>query len=105
VLCLFSVGFGFVSGGVLGSFYQLLSNRQVRFEMLTEQGANIVFGSLTLLFAGPTLLMRNAIRARVIEGRPARWLALTTAISATWSFFLGLFLLNIYVAVRATGLV
>lgn len=105
VLCLFAVAIGFVAGGLLGSVFQLLANRPLRFETLKAQGAEFVFGAATLVFAGPALLMRNAIRARLIEGRPPQWLAMTTAVSAAWSFFLGLFLLNIYVALRSGGLV
>ncbi len=99
ILSVFAIATGFVAGGLLGSFYQLVTNRPIRFEAPGARGAGFALSSLALVFAGPPVLMRNAIRGLVIEGRPAYWLVLSCALSALWSFFVGLFILNIHVAI------
>lgn len=100
---MFALATGFVAAGLIGSFYQLVTNRQMTFELLEMNRIQLLFGVMTLTLAGPAVIMRNAIRARLIERRPGHWLALSTAISAAWSLLSGVFILNIYLALRASG--
>ena len=95
---------GFVAGGLLGSFYELITGRRVSFDLLTQGGPLAIVNALVLVLAGPAVLMRNAIRAQYIEQRPGHWLALSTLICALWSFMSGLFVLSIVVAMRSPGL-
>lgn len=99
----FAIATGFVTAGLMGSFFQLVTNRQMTFELFDMNRILLLFGIMTLVLAGPAVIMRNAIRARLIERRPGHWLALSTAISAAWSLLSGVFILNIYVALRASG--
>lgn len=85
---------GFVVGGLIGSFYQLVTGKRIKFELLTESGPSVVVTAIALTVAGPLVVMRNAIRARLIEGRPGHWLALSTVISALWCFMSGIFFLS-----------
>jgi len=93
-----TVATGFVVAGLLESFYRLVTNRRLRFELLGEQGNAFAFGVPALLFAGPIVVLTNAIRGRLIEGRPAQWLAMSALICTAWSFFSGMFILNVLIA-------
>ncbi len=99
----FAIATGFVAAGLMGSFYQLVTNRQMTFELFEMNRIQLLFGIMILTLAGPAVIMRNAIRARLIERRPGHWLALSTAISAAWSLLSGVFILNIYLALRSSG--
>lgn len=97
----YAITTGFVFGGVIGSFYQLLTGKRINFELLTEGGPMVVLTAIALVLAGPIVVMRNAIRGRFIERRPGHWLALSTLICALWSFMSGIFVLSFALALRA----
>lgn len=82
---------GFVSAGLIGSFYQLLTDQPPRFNIAVES----LFGAIAVvtvcLLAGPFIIMRNAIRGRRIEGRPLGWLVASSTIAGMWSLCSGLF--------------
>lgn len=101
----YTIAVGFVAAGLIGSAYQLITNRQVAFELLFERNAHALVGVLALIFAGPTVIMRNAIRGRLLEQRPGHWLALSTVLSAGWSFLQGVFILSIVVSAKSGGLI
>ena len=50
---------------------------------------------LVLVFGGPLVLMRNAIRGRLIEHRPVSFLVASTVIASLWCFFSGVFLIHL----------
>jgi hypothetical protein len=105
VLFWFAMAVGFTAAGLVGSFYQVVTNRPMSFELFGLSRPHVMIGVMGLVLAGPAVIMRNAIRGRLIERRPGHWLALSTAISATWSFLSGVFILNLYIALRAAGYV
>ena len=94
----YAIATGFVFGGVIGSFYQLVTGKRINFELLTESGPIVVVTAVALALAGPIVVMRNAIRAQFIERRPGHWLALSTLICALWSFMSGIFVLSFALA-------
>lgn len=102
---LYAMATGFVVAGLLGSLYQLVTSRPMSFELFGLNRIQLFLGIMTLVMAGPAVIMRNAIRGRLIEQRPGHWLALSTAISATWSLLSGVFILNIYLALSASGFI
>lgn len=85
----FLIATGFVSAGILASFYQLVTAEPVRFDIEQDKLLSGVMMVLILMFAGPAVLMRNAIRGRMIERRHAGWLVASTAIAAGWSLCSG----------------
>lgn len=96
----FAAATGFVSAGVLSSFYQLVTAQPARFDV---DGSSMVAGVaavVLLMFAGPAILMRNAVRARLIERRPVGWLAASMAIAGLWSLCSGVVVLEFALAVR-----
>lgn len=92
---------GFVAGGVIGSFYQLVTGKRIKFELILEGGIQAVVTAAVLAVAGPMVVMRNAIRGQMIEKRPGHWLALSTVICALWSFLSGVFVLSFMLSLRA----
>jgi len=97
---IYAITTGFVFGGVIGSFYQLVTGKRINFELLTEGGPIVVVTAITLTLAGPMVVMRNAIRGQFIERRPGHWLALSTLICALWSFMSGIFVLSFALALN-----
>nr|WP_282449468.1 hypothetical protein [Roseibium sp. CAU 1639] len=47
------------------------------------------------VFAGPFIIMRNAIRGRLIEKRPLGWLVASSTIAGMWSMCSGILVMNV----------
>ncbi len=90
----FAMAMGFVLAGLAGSFYKLVTNRRLSFELTDVARHQLVLGFFMLMFAGPVVIMRNAIRGRLIERRAFYWLILSTLIAVLWSFLAGTTLIN-----------
>jgi hypothetical protein len=101
----YTIAVGFVAAGLIASIYQLLTSRQIAFELLFQHSKPAIVGIVALVMAGPAVIMRNAIRGRLVENRPGHWLALSTMLSAGWSFLQGVFILSLVVSARGGGLV
>ena len=86
---------GVVTAGLVASFYKLATNKPPSFQMWQETTLGLIGGVLTLVLAGPSVIMRNALRAQVIENRPPAWLVLSTLMAALWSFLVGVFVLSL----------
>ncbi|MBC00987.1 MAG: hypothetical protein CML67_15765 [Rhodobacteraceae bacterium] len=86
---------GFVVAGILGSFYQLLTGEPLKFAISVETWLKGVFSCLLCVFAGPFIIMRNAIRGRKIEQRPIGWLVASSTIAGMWSICSGVFVLQV----------
>lgn len=90
----FSVATGFVAAGLTGSFYRLVTRKPPSFQIWSDNLAGQIGGVMTLIFAGPNVILRNALRAQVFENRPPAWLLLSALIAMMWSFLSGVFLLS-----------
>lgn len=95
----FSIALGFVLAGLLSSLYQLVTSRPARFEMQAETILLGIVQTFLIMFAGPAILMRNAIRGRRIEHRNLGWLVASTAIAGAWSLCSGVMLLPFFIVV------
>jgi len=84
-----SLATGIVTAGLVASFYRLITKKPPSFQMWQETTLGLVGGIATLIFAGPSVIMRNALRAQVIENRPPVWLAASAFLSGFlfWTFF------------------
>jgi hypothetical protein len=91
---------GFVAAGVLASFYQWVTDRPARFGVTLDSILEGLCGVLMCAFAGPFIIMRNAIRGRRIERRPVGWLVASTAIATGWSLCSGVVVLQLVIAMR-----
>jgi len=86
---------GFVAAGVLGSLYQLITREPPRFNFAGESVMAFLTGVLMCVFAGPFIIMRNAIRGRRIENRPLGWLVASSTIAGMWSMCSGVMVMNV----------
>lgn len=86
---------GFVAAGVLGSLYQLITHQPPKFAFNSESVLAFVGELLVCVFAGPFIIMRNAIRGRRIEGRPLGWLVASSTIAGMWSMCSGIMVINV----------
>ncbi len=100
IVLFFAVSAGFVAAGLTTSMFQLVTNQTLSFEIPDWPAFARFCLGFALIFSGPVIVMRNAIRARIIEKRALGWLAASTAISMSWSFVLGLFVLEVVIALR-----
>ncbi|HEX7777336.1 MAG TPA: hypothetical protein VF449_12495 [Parvibaculum sp.] len=94
----FASATGFVAAGLTGSFYRLVTRKPASFQVWSDSMAGQIGGIATLIFAGPNVILRNALRAQVFEDRPPVWMLLSAAIALMWSFLSGVFLLNLLLA-------
>lgn len=91
----FAIATGFVAAGLSSSIYRLVRNKPPSFQLDTESTLGQIVGVCTLIFAGPTVILRNALRAQVFENRPPFWMLLSGCIATMWSFLSGVFLLGV----------
>lgn len=94
---------GFCAAGLCTSSWQLVTGRPLKFGLQVEHTIPAIFGVLARVLAGPVIMMRNAIRGAMIEGRAPFWLALSTFISTVWSFFSGVVLLELLFRLAIAG--
>ena len=93
-----AVATGIVAAGLTASFYRLVTGRPLSFTLLTAPLPDVLTGVAALVFAGPAVIMRNAVRARMLEHRAWVWLCLSAGIAVFWSFMSGLFVLSLILA-------
>ena len=92
---------GFVAAGVIGSFYQLVTDEPPRFSFAVDSIFGALISFAICLLAGPFIIMRNAIRGRRIEGRPIGWLVASSTIAGMWSVCSGLFVMQFALGLAA----
>ena len=86
---------GFCAAGLCTSVWKLVTGHHLKFGLQVDRTGQAILGVFARVLAGPVIVMRNAIKGAVVEGRAPYWLALSTFISAIWSFFSGAVLLDI----------
>jgi hypothetical protein len=93
---------GFVSAGLLASFYQLMTTEPPRFRVAET---SIVAGTLSVIlcmFAGPFMLMRVALfnHGALLQSAGSRVVA--GLLASGWSFCSGVVVLQFVLALRST---
>ncbi|WP_102866792.1 DUF6949 family protein [Pseudovibrio exalbescens] len=87
---------GFVSAGILSSFYQLVTGEPPKFRVPFDNALKATLSMIFVLMIGPFLLMRSGFQLYRVEGRPFGWLMASAVLSCLWSVQTGLFI--VYVA-------
>lgn len=95
LIYIYLVLIGLVAGGITVSGYRLITNSQPSFQTQPKTAVGAFGQVLVLVFGGPLVLMRNAIRGRIVERRPIAILAASTVVASLWCFFSGVFLFNL----------
>jgi hypothetical protein len=92
---LYVMAVGFVAAGISASFAQLVSGEPLRFGVEAKSIPSSIGGVLLRAFAGPVILMGNAVSNAKAKARSPMWLGLSTLIAGVWSLFLGSVLLDL----------
>lgn len=85
---------GFVAAGLVASFIQLVTGKPARFAVELNSTWTGLRDCMMIAMCGPFILMRNAIRGRLIEHRPIGWLMASSVIAVMWSACSGVFVLQ-----------
>ncbi len=93
-----TIATGFTLAGLAGSFYTLMTDRRASFELPKGTLGTQCSAVLTLVFAGPVIIMRNALVAQSVEKRPLGWLGLSMVLAGFWSLMSGIFVLGVMTA-------
>lgn len=93
---------GFVSAGILSSFYQMVTAQPVKFALLGSSLPAWLITFVFFTFSGPFIIMRNAIRGRLVERQPASWLLGSLLIAGLWSVCSGLLVLDVALSVGSS---
>ena len=75
--------------------WRLVHGLPLNFSLQAQHTLPAFLGVFARVMAGPAIVMRNAIRGALREGRAPFWLALSTIISTIWSFFTGVVILEL----------
>jgi hypothetical protein len=101
-LAAYAAAAGFVAAGFIGSLYQLLTDKPPRFSVEADSILTSISSTFVCIFAGPFIIMRQAIRGRILEDRPLGWLAASAAIAAGWSLCSGIIVIEFALVVNGT---
>jgi len=96
----YATAVGFVAAGIIGSFYQLVTAQPAGFRVTDSGIAQGVLSVVLCMFAGPYILIRNAIHAQQGEKGSFAWFAGALGIAAAWSLCSGIVLLQVLLALR-----
>lgn len=99
-IIVFHIAVGFAIGGLIGSLHQWLTDRAPSFQDIGETFTGKLWALTMIVLGGPFIIMRNALRGRVIEGRPMGWIVLSSVIATSWSFCSGVSMTQLLVAIR-----
>lgn len=98
LLFTYAAACGFVVAALLATGYQLVANRPARFEMVRDMPEVSLFGAVwravLIIWAAPYIIMRNAVRGRLVERRPLGWLFASFFIACVWSGCAGIMVLS-----------
>jgi hypothetical protein len=87
---LLQLAIGFAVAGALSCGYQLIAQRPASFRLLAEGALAATLAAVPfLVFAAPFIIMRNTVRARMIENRRFEFVMLATALAGFWSLMSG----------------
>ena len=87
---LFAIALGFGVAGLCASGYRLIGMHFPSFRMLETGPKTARLAAVPLLiFCAPFLIMRNTLRGRRIERRPAEFVMMATVIAGLWSLMCG----------------
>lgn len=103
-LHIYVTAIGFVTAGLLASSSQLVTGHPLGFT-IGERASVLasILSVVTRVIAGPVILLRNALRGRLIEGRALYWLAMSMVVATVWSFFSGVVVLETFVTLSPAG--
>jgi O-antigen/teichoic acid export membrane protein len=96
-----ALAIGFAVAGLLSSAYQLVAQQPASFRLLAHDSRPAAFASVPfLVFAAPFIIMRNTLRARMMERRRFEFVMLATVLAGFWALMSGSFVVMLLTACR-----
>ncbi len=92
MIFLFAMTAGLTLSGIIANIYRLIAGKP-------ENGGQRIVYYAIMVFAGPSVLIDNAARSWRSKKCSAMAFWLATALTAYWSFIIGLFALNVALAI------
>lgn len=89
-----TIATGYVIAGLLTSFYQVIFRRPASLVKVPGGVIGRFIQALMIAFGTPVIIVRNAVRGRIIEQRPVGFVVATTIIASFWSYASGLLVLR-----------
>jgi hypothetical protein len=96
-----ALGLGFAFAGLLVSAFELFTKRRASFGLLEMGGLLALACVPVLVFSAPFIILRNTVRGRRFERRPAGFVFAATLIACFWSLMSGRLVLDL--ALRISG--
>jgi len=93
---------GFVAGGIVASFYQMVTLERARFALLGSSALALATTFAFFALTGPVIIMDRALKARHKEKQPIAWLFGAVLIAGLWSCCSGIFVLGFALSLRDT---
>jgi len=101
VQSLLQLAIGFAVAGLLSSGYQLIAQRPASFRLLAQEAVSASLAAVPfLVFAAPFIIMRNTVRARMIENRRFEFVMLATVLAGFWSLMSGSVVVMVFSALE-----
>jgi hypothetical protein len=88
------VAAGFVSSGVIASFYMLVTRQREYAPKAETEAGRLAAVGLTI-FTGPSILALNAFRPQGAEDQPGGYRIFVAMLVMLWSYVLGLLVVNV----------
>ena len=95
----YAAAVGFVAASIVSSLHQLVTNRPASFRLWPGSFLTTLSWVGFATVAGPAILVRNSVRGYRIQNRPLGYVLAGCGIAALWSFFCGIVLLEVLLAV------
>ena len=92
---------GFCAAGIASTMYAIFINARPRFDDAPQPTDKAVLHVLLLLFAGPLVITRNAVRAWRRHHTALGWVAASSSFAAAWCLLSGVLILTIIDYARA----
>lgn len=98
----YAIAAGFVTAGIVGSFYQLVTAVPAGFALLGRSGPAMLVTFLFCAVVGPFIIMRNAIEVKGRDRPAIGRIAGSMVVAGMWSACSGLIVLDFALAAQAT---
>ena len=102
LLLSYAMAVGFVTAGVVSSFYQLVTARQAGFVLFGESTGAIFLSTIFVAICGPMIVLRTAVNSRMVHGQPVGWLLSGVAVAVLWGCCLGVLALDLAISIGDT---
>jgi hypothetical protein len=93
---------GFVSGGIIASFYQWMTSEPARFGLFGRGLVAVATTFIFCAFTGPVIIVGHALKSMRGNGQPVGLLLGSIVVAGMWSCCSGIVMLQFVFSLRET---